>query len=663
MEVTIDNGRAVKIAASKDHPFTRGALCAKVNKFLDRVYAPDRLLYPVRRIGPKGPGAQFERISWDEATATVVAKMQDAIATHGPQSILPYSYRGNNGVYQSNALDRRFFHALGASTLARTICAGGLYGALSYSDVFMGFSPEGLVESKLIIFWASNPLNTGMHVWSLVQEAKRRGAKLIVVDPYRSRTARVSNEHIFLRPGTDAALALGMMKVIEEEGLTDTDYIEKYTVGYEQFATRLRALSLLDLSQICDVPSETIRRLAREFAAIRPAAIRIGIGIQRSGGGAAAVRAVASLPAQTGAWREVGGGMCNFGGAMFTAQDLGKAMRPDLSPPGTREINMVRLAEHLLDPSFDPPIKVIYNYNCNPAASLPDQLALRRALQRPDLFTVAHDMFLTDSADYADIVLPATSPFEHDDAVLAYGGDFGSFSRQIIEPLGEAKSNAEVFQLLGRALGITEPALYVSAEELMAETLRRTVPADQFTAHPFLKTRATPDLSPRARGGFHSPSGKFEFYCEKLAQDGYDPLPSFVPPHETLSDGPYPLNFLPRKHKDSLNSSYGHLPVMRRQESEARTVEMHPNDVTARDLHDGEDVRVYNARGAFVMPVKVSHNVAPGTIATFWGWWDKLSGGKGNVNNVTSAKLTDLGGGGTFYDCRVEVERWDGKAV
>ncbi len=663
MDVTIENGKALKITANKEHPFTRGALCAKVNKFLDRVYAPDRLLYPVRRVGPKGPGAQFERMSWDDAITIVVAKMKAAIAEHGPQSILPYSYRGNNGVYQSNGIDRRFFHALGASTLDRTICAGGLYGALAYSDVFMGFAPEGLVESKLIIFWASNPLNTGMHVWHLVQEAKKRGAKVIVIDPYRSRTARVSDEHVFLRPGTDAAMALAMMKVIEEEGLADREYIEKHTVGYAQFAERLHSLSLSQLSRLCDVPVETIQRLAREYATTRPAAVRIGIGIQRSGGGAAAVRAVACLPAQTGAWREVGGGMCNFGGAMFTAQDLGKAMRPDLSPPGTREINMVRLAEHLLDPSFDPPIKVIYNYNCNPAASLPDQPALRRALQRPDLFTVVHDMFLTDSADYADIVLPATSPFEHDDAVLAYGGDFGSFSRRILEPLGETKSNADVFHLLSESLGITEPAVYATAEELMADTLRRTVPVEQFTREPFLKTTPTPNLLPRAQGGFHSPSGKFEFYCEKLAQDGHDPLPSFVSPHETLSEGPYPLNFLPRKHKDSLNSSYGHLPVMRRQEAEDRTIEMHPSDAAPRDLRNGEDVRVFNARGAFVMPLKVSQNVAPGTIATFWGWWDKLSGGKGNVNNVTSAKLTDLGGGGTFYDCRVEVERWDGRAV
>lgn len=663
MEVTIDEGQAVKITASKAHPFTRGALCAKVDKFLDRVYAPDRLLYPVKRVGPKGPGAQFARISWDEAITTVATKMKEAIAAHGPQSILPYSYRGNNGVYQSNAIDRRFFHALGASTLARTICAGGLYGALAYSDVFFGFAPEGLVESKFIIFWASNPLNTGLHVWPLVQQARRRGARLIAIDPYRSRTARVCDEHVFLRPGTDAALALGMMKIIVEEGLVDTDYVQQYTVGYEPFAERLHSLSLADLSRACDVPVAKIAELTRAFAHTRPAAIRMGIGIQRCGGGAAAVRAVACLPALTGAWREIGGGLCTFGGAMFTAQDMGKAMRFDLSPPGTREVNMVRLAEHLLDPSFDPPITVIYNYNCNPAASLPDQPALRRALQRPDLFTVVHDMFLTDSADYADIVLPATSPLEHDDAVLAYGGDFGSFSRQAIDALGEAKSNAEVFQLLGKALGLTEPAVYVSAAELMTETLKKNVPANEFTSRPFMTTRSEPDLLPRAQGGFHTPSGKFEFCCEKMARDGLDPLPAFVPPHETLGNGPYPLNFLPRKHKDSLNSSYGHLPVMRRQEKEAHTLEMHPQDAAARGLKDGEEVRVFNGRGAFVLPVKISANVAPGTVATFWGWWDKLSGGKGNVNNVTSAKLTDLGGGGTFYDCRVEVERGDGKVV
>lgn len=663
MDVTIEQGRAVKITANKDHPFTRGALCAKVNKFLDRVYAPDRLLTPVKRIGPKGPGARFEPISWDEAITAISTKMRNAIKAHGSQSILPYSYRGNNGVYQGNGIDRRFFHALGASTLARTICAGGLYGALAYSDVFQGYAPEGLVESKLIIFWASNPLNTGLHVWPLVQEAKRRGARLITIDPYRSRTARVCDEHIFLRPGTDAALALAMMKVIAEEGLADITYLQEYATGYELFAERLRSLSLAELSRTCEVPVGAIQELARAYATTQPATIRMGIGIQRCGGAAAAVRAVACLPTQTGAWRRVGGGMCNFWGAMFTAQDLAKAMRPDLSPPGTREINMVRLAEHLLDPALDPPIKVIYNYNCNPAASLPDQPALRRALQRPDLFTVVHDLFLTDSADYADIILPATTALEQEDAVLAYGGDFGSFNRAVIAPQGEAKSNAEVFRLLGQALNIQEPAVYVSAAELMTETLRKNVSASEFLQKPFLKTRLQPDLLPHAEGKFHTPSGKFEFYCEKMAREGLDPLPTFVPPHETLGNGPYPLNFLPRKHKDSLNSSYGHLPIMRRQEHEARTLEIHPQDAAARHLNDGEDVRIFNNRGAFVMPLKISPNVPPGTVATFWGWWDKLSGGKGNVNNVTSAALTDLGGGGTFYDCRVEVERWNGQPL
>ncbi len=663
MDVTVEHDRAVRITASKEHPFTRGALCAKVNKFLDRVYAPDRLLYPVKRVGPKGPGAQFVRISWDEAVSTIVEKMQATMATHGPQSILPYSYRGNNGVYQSNGIDRRFFHALGASTLARTICAGGLLGAMDYSDVFFGFAPEGLVESKLIIFWASNPLNTGFHVWPFVRQAQRRGARLIAIDPYRSRTARACDEHIAVRPGTDAALALAMMKVIEAEGLADLDYVRQYTIGSEPFFSRLRSLSLPDLAQTCDVPVTTIQDLARTYATTRPAAIRTGVGIQRNGGGAAAVRAVACLPALTGAWREVGGGLCNFGGAMFTAQNLKGAMRFDLSPEGTREINMMRLAEHLLDPSFDPPINVLHVYNCNLAASLPDQPGLRRALQRADLFTVVHDLFLTDSADYADIILPATSPLEQDDLVLAYGGDFGSFSRKALEPLGEAKSNADVFQMLATGLGITEPAVHASAEVFTAEALRDDLSADAFLSHPFMPTRPEPDLLPRARGGFLTPSGKFEFFCEKMERAGLDPLPAFVPPHETLSEGPFPLNFLPRKHKDSLNSSYGHLPVMRRQESTARTLEIHPHDADARGLDTGDEVRVFNDRGAFVLPVVISERVQAGTVATFWGWWDKLAGGKGNVNNVTSTQLTDIGGGGTFYDCRVEVERWDGQAL
>lgn len=657
MDVTIEHGRAVKVTGNRDHPFTRGALCAKVNKLLDRVYSPQRLLYPVRRTGPKGPGATFEQVSWDYAIETITGEMRQAMADHGPQAILPFSYRGNDGVYQSNAMDRRFFHAIGASRLARTICAGGLQGAVAYSDVFTGFSPEGLAESRLILFWAANPLETGLHVWRYVLEAKRRGARLIAIDPYRSRTAQACDEHVFVRPGTDAALALAMMKVIQDEGLVDHEYVRDFTVGYKPFTERLRTLSLTDLSHACDVPVETIQYLAGIFARTRPAALRVGIGIQRSGGGAEAVRAIASLPALTGAWREVGGGLCTTWNRGTSALDAAKAMRPDLSPHGTREVNMVRLAEHLLDSTYDPPIKVLYVYNSNPAASLPDQNSLRKALLRPNLFTVVHDMFFTDSADYADIVLPATSPLEHEDAVLALGGDFGSFSRQAIDPLGEAKSNAEVFQLMGRALGVIEPALYVSAEELMAESLKDGLSAKEFVSRPFVRTLEKPDLLPRASGGFRTPSGKFEFYCEKLAQDGHDPLPAFVPPHETLNGASFPLNFIARKHKDSLNSSYGHLPVMRRQEAKVRTLEMHAQDAEARGLNNGDKLRVFNSRGEFTIALVVSDNVPRGTVVTSWVWWDKLSNGNGSVNNVTSPSLTNIGGGATFYDCRVEVER------
>ncbi len=664
MDVTVRDGRAVQIKANKEHPFTRGALCAKVDKFLERVYSPDRLLHPMKRTGPKGPQATFERISWEEALTTITARMKSSVSENGPQSILPFSYRGNNGVYQSNGIDRRLFHALGASFLDRTICAGGLYGAMAYSDVFFGFSPEGLLESKLIVFWASNPLNTGLHVWPFVLEAKRRGARVVTIDPFRSRTARASDDHIALRPGTDSALALAMLKVINDEGLADLDYVNQHTTGYASLTERLGALSLHDLSRDCDVPVSIIQAFARDYATTRPAAIRTGVGIQRSGGGAAAVRAVACLPALTGAWRDVGGGLCNFGGAMFTAQDTKRVMRPDLAPEGTRTVNMMRLAEHLMDPDFDPPINVLYVYNCNLAASMPDQQNLRRALQRPGLFTVVHDLFLTDSAYYADIVLPATSPLEQDDMIFAYGGHFGSFSRAAIAPSGEARSNAEVFRSIGQSMGVSEPAVYATAEEVARDALLDGRLIDDFLQQPFVKTRSEPDLLPRAEGGFLTPSGKFEFSCAKLKDDGLDPLPAFVRPHETLEEqAQFPLNFLPRKHKDSLNSSYGHLPVMRRQEANDRTLEIHGNDARARGIADGDEVRIFNRRGAFVLPAKISDNVQPGTVASFWGWWDKLSDGKGIANNVTSAALTDLGGGGTFYDCRVQVQVWDGQPI
>ena len=662
MDVVVQDGRAVDLSGNNEHPYTRGALCAKVNRSLDRVYAPDRLLFPVKRVGPKGPGATFERISWDEAIDTIVQKMRAAIAEHGPQSILPYSYSGTLGLYQGWGFDRRFAHLLGASRLDRTICEGAYIAAAHYlPDLYQGFPPEGLVESRLIIFWGNNPLNTGLHIWRWALEARRRGAKIISIDPYRSRTARVCDEHLFIRPGTDAALALAMMKVIVDEELVDHDYVDRYTFGFDQLVDRLHSHSLEDLAAACDVPVAKIRELARAYAQTRPAALRIGLGLQRCRGGAEAVRALACLPALTGAWSDAGGGFCSIGRAIANAHSPAQAARPDLAPPGTRLINMMRLAEHLLDPAFSPPLQVLYFYNTN-IANLPDQNTVRRALRRPDLFVALHDLFLTDTADYADIVLPATTPLEHEDLVLSYGADHGSFSRPAIAPLGESKPSAEVFQLLGRALGVTEPALYVSAQEFTQEVLAKGQSAEAFFSQPFVSTIPEPDLRPRAHGGFSSPSGRFEFYSERMARDGLDPLPAFLPPFETLGNGPYPLNFLSRKHKDSLNSSYGHLPVMRDQEDKIRVLEMHPHDADARGLHDRDELRVFNARGEFRIRLQISTNVPPGTVATFWGWWDKLSGGRGVVNNVTSPAISVRGGGGTFYDCRVEAERWTGGA-
>ena len=661
MDVTVEDGRAVRLAGHRDHPYTRGALCGKVNRFLERVYSDERLLYPVKRVGPKGPGARFERISWEEAIAVTAGKMREAIDRHGPESILPYSYSGTLGIYQGWGMDRRFANVLGTSVLYRSICDGAYMAAIEhFPDLIGGFPPEGLERSNLIIFWGANPLNTGMHVWRHVLEAKKRGAKVITIDPYLSRTARSSDEHIPIRPGTDAALAMGMMKVIVEEGLVDHDYVQRFTVGYEQLLERLRALSLDELAHTCDLPVSTIQRLAREYAASRPAALRIGFGVQRTGAGYAAVRAISCLPALTGAWRDVGGGYWSWGRGMADAQDADRAARTDLIPPGTRVVNMMRLAEHLLDPNLDPPIQVLYFYNFNTIA-LPDQNTVRRALQRDDLFIAVHDLFLTDAADYADIVMPATSTLEHDDLVLSAGHDHASYSRAAIAPLGESRTSQEVFQSLARALGVQEPALYLSPTEFVDDVLSDAVSKDELYQQPFVNTADELDLLPFAEGGFETPSGKWEFYAERLIEFGLDPLPGFTPPHETLQrEGPFPFNFLSRKHKDTINANYTHLPVMQRQEATARTLEMHPDDAARKDLADGARVRVFNDRGEFVIPLRLSTRVRPGTVATYWGYWDKRSNGRGTVNNVTSPLLTDVGGGATFYDCQVDVERFDG---
>jgi len=659
MDVTVEDGRAVQIAGHRDHPYTRGALCGKVNRFLERVYSDERLLHPVKRVGPKGPGARFERISWDEAIETIAAKMREAIDQHGPESILPYSYSGTLGIYQGWGMDRRFANVLGTSVLYRSICDGAYVAAIEhFPDLIGGFPPEGLEHSDLIIFWGANPLNTGMHVWRHVLEAKKRGAKVITIDPYRSRTARASDEHIAIRVGTDAALAMALMKVIVDEGLVDDDYVQRYTVGYSQLVDRLGALSLDELANTCDIPVATVQRLAREYAGRRPAALRIGFGVQRTGAGYAAIRAIACLPALTGAWREKGGGYWSWGRGMADAQDADRAARTDLIPPGTRVVNMMRLAEHLLDPDLEPPLKILYFYNFN-TITLPDQNTVRRALQRDDLFIAVHDLFLTDATDYADIVMPATSTLEHEDLVLSAGHDHGSYSRAAIDPVGESRSSVDVFQSLARALAIEESALYLSPREFIDDVLSDHISKDDLYEKPFINTAEELDLLPFAEGGFETPSGKWEFYAERLIGHGLDPLPGFTPPHETLRrDGPFPFNFLSRKHKDTINANYTHLPVMQRQETEARTLEMHPDDAARKNLADGEIVRVFNDRGDFTIPLRLSSKVQPGTVATYWGYWDKRSNGRGTVNNVTSPALTDVGGGATFYDCQVDVERW-----
>jgi len=676
--VTVENGRAVKLRGDPDHPFTKGFLCQKVSHYLDRVYHRDRLLYPMRRVGPKGTG-QFERISWDEAVRTIAERFRlIASSPDGPQVILPYSYAGTMGKLMYGSLDRRFFHRLGASLLDRTICASA--GAAG-CDVTLGtravIDPEATVHSRYIINWGSNTAVTNIHHWAIMFQARKRGARIVTIDPHRSKTAERSDWWVPVRPGTDAALALGMMHVLFRDGLEDRDYLERYCLGGDQLRDRvLNEYDPLRVSRITGIPVPDIETLAREYALSMcdrggPAFIRVNYGMQRHGGGGMAVRTVCCLPAVVGAWRHVGGG------AMLSTSKLapwdGDALeRPDLIPPGTRTINMVQLAEALAGELPGPPVKALYVYNSNPAAVAPEQGKVIRGLKREDLFTVVHEQFPTDTVDYADIVLPATTQLEHFDLHSAYGHLYVQANNPAITPLGEAKPNTEVFRLLAAAMGF-EPELFeISDEELARQALRPAgspngypaasafdgVTLERLQANGPIRLNVPADYAPFAEGNFGTPSGKCELYSPREAAAGRDPLPHYVPPHEDPQMRPdlaakYPLQLVTPPDPAFLNSSFVNVDVLRKAAGEP-TVQIHPEDAAKRRIKDGQPVTVFNGRGQFTAKAAVGKTVRPGVAVALGVWWSKYVGGP-NCNATTSTATTDLGAGGTFFDNLVEV--------
>jgi anaerobic selenocysteine-containing dehydrogenase len=672
--ITVQDGRATKIQGDPEHPVTRGFLCAKVAKYLDRVYSPDRVLYPMRRKAAKGTGGfeAFARISWEEALDEIEKKFREISAEFGSEAILPYSYGGTLGALNGGGMDRRFFHRLGASQLDRTICStAGEAGLTSVQGAKYGTEPEQFRHSKYIIAWAANIHGNNVHLWPFIEEARRNGAKLVVIDPYRTRTARCADWYIPIAMGTDVALALGMMQVIIAENLYDADYVGRYALGFDELRERAKEYTPERVSQWTGIPAEDIRRLAREYATTRPAVIRLNYGIQRGENGGMATRAVAMLPVLTGSWKEVGGGLqMSLSGAFELNAD--ELKRPDLMNTSlgrpARVINMVKLGEALTEIS-DPPVRALFVYNSNPAAVCPNHNKVIRGLSRTDLFTVVDEQFLTDTTDYADIVLPATTFFEHADLQKAYGHYYLQTSTQAIEPLGECRSNVEVFRALAERMGFTEPCFRDSVEEMIDGALR--------TDHPWMQgiTRERLDREnhvrlkfdgdgkpflPFADGNFPTPSGKAEFYSEALKARGLDPVVSFIPPAESRHmEGAkkYPLEMLARKADNFLNSTFNNLPSHKPLENGSMGVlEIAAEDARGRCVNDGDKVRVFNDRGSLELIARISDAIRPGTVSARLHW-AKLSVDKKNVNVLTSDRLTDLGGGPTFYSTLVEVIR------
>ncbi len=694
--VTVDSlsGRALSVAGDPGHPVTRGFLCAKVAKYLDHVYAPDRVLYPMRRRAgvPKGPLvrgeelAAFERVSWDEALEAIAGRLTGIAREHGPEAILPYSYAGTIGQLGYGSMDRRFFHRLGVSQLGRTICAAaGGEALLSVYGRKLGTDTEHFHCARLILAWGANVHSNNIHLWPQIEEARRNGARLIVIDPYRTRTAGLADEHLAIHPGTDTALALGLMHVILRDGLEDAEWTARHTHGLAQLRAHVARYTPGQVAQWTGIDAGTIEALARAYATTRPAVIRMNYGVQRSENGGAAARAIAMLPALTGAWRDVGGGLqlSTSGAFSFDNQALERPelmLKSALGRP-SRVVNMSLLGEALN--SLDGPrVQALFVYNSNPAVIAPDQRRVLGGLARADLFTVVHEQSFTDTCDYADYVLPATTFLEHTDVQGAYGHHTVQLSERAIAPCGEARTNVELFSKLARRMGFTDACFADDAETLMAQALREGMPgqADLQTDAPGVPevwmrgiTRETlrahggwerlkfgseqgeepKPFQPFSDGVFPTPSGKAEFYSEALAARGLDAMPTFHAPVESRQHAaPGMLEFLPRKGGNFMNSTFANHPGHQRMQKETLDrLEMHPDDAEARGILDGETVELKNERGSMRLRVLLSRRVRPGVVSGTLAW------GPGGMNQLTSQRLTDLGGGPTFYSTLVLVER------
>ncbi len=667
--VTVQDGVATEVRGDPDHPTTAGVLCTKVSRYAERTYHKDRLLYPMKRIGKKGEG-RFERIDWNEALETIAARLK-AITSRNPQAIVPYSYAGTMGLVQGESMAARFFHQLGASLLDRTICASAGGAGYKYTiGARIGTDVEQFQNAKLILIWGGNPIASNLHFWMRAQEAKRRGAKLIAIDPYRSLTAEKCHQHIALLPGTDAALALGMMHVLIAENLLDEDYIAQHTLGFDRLKDRVEEWTPQRTAQVCGITADEIEQLAREYGTVAKSgavAIRANYGVQRIRGGGMAVRNIACLPALVGAWRHAAGGMQLSTSDAFPKNNHA-LQRPDLLSQTPRTINMSTIGDDLLraaSPEFGPKIEALLVYNSNPVAVAPESPKVAQGFAREDLFTVVLEHFQTDTADYADILLPATTQLEHVDIHATYGHMYMMANNAAIAPLGEAKPNTEIFRLLAARMGFDDPCFKESDDAIAAQAFNKNDARAMHFDWDSLKRKGWQKLhmpeAPFANGGFPTPSGKCEFYCERMKADGLDPLPTYLPPYESLASNPelgkkYPLAMISPPARNFLNSTFVNVESLRHTEGEPH-LDMHPTDAAQRGIEEGDQVRIYNERGAFVAKARVTEKARQGLVVGLSVWWKKFAADGKNANEVTSQRLTDMGKAPTFYDVLVQVEK------
>jgi anaerobic selenocysteine-containing dehydrogenase len=641
MHVTVENGRATKVGGDPEHPITVGFLCGKVSNYLDRVYSGERLLHPLVR-----EAGELRRASWDEALDRIAAGLTRAREEFGGESILPYSYMGTQGLIQGNTMSARVMNALGASELERTICASaGIVGTVMAHGISPEVDPEEWPNARFVLLWGWNPLSTAPHLWRKLLDAREGGARIVVVDPFRSRTARVADEHLTPLPGTDAALAMGMMRAVVDAGLQDEAWCRVHAEGYDELLAALEDHPVERCAQLCGVPAADIERIGREFAAVRPALLRLGVGAQRHMGAPAAYSTIASLPALTGAWRDRGGGCSYIPTATASALSSHPLEREDLRPGPVRTINMSQLGRALTDARLEPPVKALVCWNSNPAAIAPDQTRVLEGLGRRDLFVVVLEQFMTDTAAYADVILPATTQLEHLDVLFSWGHHYVTWNEPAIEPLGEAKPNTEAFRLIARRLGLADPCFRETDGQLV-DALLEGFDEDGLRERGWTKVDLGQGPRPHAEGGFGTESGRV------MLRAAYEP-PAEV--SDAALAGRFPLAMITPKTHLFLNSTFANQARQHSAQPSPEVV-LHPDDAAARGVEDGAVVRVFNERGGFACPARVSDDARPGVLVAPMGWWnaDYRDGSSGQA--TTSQALTTLGNAPTFNDNRVEVE-------